>query len=142
MKRVGRLPVKGLLIKSPWIEKILEGKKTWEIRGTNTRIRGTIALIRSGSSLVVGTCELVNVVGPLSLSDFRKTTKNHCVEPSAVGEHLPYKETYAWVLSNVKPLREPVPYKHPRGAVIWVNLLFFDLPAIARNAGTQAARRT
>ena len=130
--------MKGLLIKSPWIEKILEGKKTWEIRGTNTRIRGTIALIRSGSSLVVGTCELVNVVGPLSLSDFRKTTKNHCVKPSAVGKHLPYKETYAWVLSNVKPLREPVPYKHPRGAVIWVNLL----PRVSNDVSVLKAGRT
>jgi hypothetical protein len=41
--------MKGLIVKSPWIELILEGKKTWEIRGSNTKIRGPIALIKSGS---------------------------------------------------------------------------------------------
>ncbi len=39
---------RGLLIKSPWVEDILQGRKTWEIRGLITHIRGKIALIRSG----------------------------------------------------------------------------------------------
>ena len=42
---------KGLMIKSPWIDKILAGEKTWEIRGYTTETRGTIALIKSGSGL-------------------------------------------------------------------------------------------
>jgi len=50
--------MKGLLINSPWIEMILEGKKTWEIRGANTKLRGPIALIKSGSGKVVGTCAI------------------------------------------------------------------------------------
>jgi hypothetical protein len=57
--------MRGLLIRSPWIEEILRGRKTWEIRGSNTNIRGRIGLIRSGSGLVVGTCDLVDVEGPL-----------------------------------------------------------------------------
>ena len=31
-------PSRGLFIHSPWIEKILDGEKVWEIRGENTRI--------------------------------------------------------------------------------------------------------
>jgi len=27
-----------------------------------------------------------------------------------------------WVLANARPLVKPVPYSHPSGAVIWVNL--------------------
>jgi hypothetical protein len=27
-----------------------------------------------------------------------------------------------WVLAKARPLSKPVPYKHPAGAVIWVNL--------------------
>ena len=114
--------MKGLTIKSPWIEKKLEGKKTWEIRGSNTNIRGTVALIRSGSGTVVGTCELVDVVGPLSLATMRKNTRKHGVKPALIGNKLPYKKTYAWVLSQVRMLKSPVPYKHPTGAVTWVNL--------------------
>ena len=29
---------------------------------------------------------------------------------------------YAWVLDQVRRLPKPVPYEHPRGAVIWVTL--------------------
>jgi hypothetical protein len=35
---------------------------------------------------------------------------------------LPYERTFAWVLQNARRLSEPVPYSHPYGAVIWVNL--------------------
>lgn len=34
--------MKGLIIKSPWTDYIFEGKKIWEIRGRNTKIRGQI----------------------------------------------------------------------------------------------------
>lgn len=54
--------MKGLVIRSPWVEMILTGKKIWEMRGTYTHIRGKIALIRRGSGLVVGTCHLVDVI--------------------------------------------------------------------------------
>ena len=60
------LPTHALLIKEPWISMILEGKKTWEIRGSATKRRGRIALVASGTGTVVGTCDLVDVVGPLS----------------------------------------------------------------------------
>lgn len=29
---------------------------------------------------------------------------------------------YAWVLKDVVELKNPVPYKHPRGAITWVTL--------------------
>jgi len=34
--------MRGLIIAEPWIDYILEGKKTWEIRGTSTKIRERI----------------------------------------------------------------------------------------------------
>ena len=52
--------MKGLIIKAPWIDYILSGKKTWEIRGCNTKIRGEIALIQSGTGKIYGTVELVD----------------------------------------------------------------------------------
>lgn len=38
--------IRGLILKSPWIDLILDGRKTWEIRGSNTLVRGHIALIK------------------------------------------------------------------------------------------------
>lgn len=111
----------GLIIRSPYVDWILAGKKTWEIRGRRTLARGKIALIRGGSGLVVGTCHLTDVVGPLTLRELRKNTRR-LAEPKSEIRSLPYKTTYAWVLKNVRRFRRPRRYKHPSGAVIWVRL--------------------
>jgi len=107
---------------------ILEGKKTCEIRCSRTNKRERIALIRCGSGLVVGTCEIVDVIGPLSKSEMLQNFKKHRIPLRILRHGLPHKKNYAWVLKNAKPLREPVPYRHPRGAMIWVKLT----PATAR----------
>ena len=117
-----KLLLKGLIIKSPWIDLILNGEKVWEIRGSNTKIRGTIALLKSGSGYVFGLCDLKDVIGPLSLSKLRCSKPFHAIPPNQLKNGLPYPNTYAWVLDNVKCLSKPVSYPHPRGAVIWVNL--------------------
>jgi len=113
--------MRGLIIREPWIGKILAGEKTWEIRGSKTKIREPIALIRGGSGLVVGTCDLVDVVGPLSLKELKANANKIGSQPSQLTE-LRYAATYAWVLSRVTPLKKPKHYEHPRGAVIWVKL--------------------
>ncbi|MCA1060358.1 ASCH domain-containing protein [Rossellomorea aquimaris] len=112
--------MKGLIIKSPWIEHILDGKKKWEIRGSNTKIRGTIALIKSGSGMVYGEVNLIDSK-ELTLKDYQESHEFHCVQ-SENAQDLPYQKTYAWVLENPKIYPEPLSYKHPMGAVIWVNL--------------------
>ena len=59
----------GLLIRTPWIDLILGGSKTWEIRGTRTSKRGRIGLIQSGTGAVIGVADLVDVAGPLTLAE-------------------------------------------------------------------------
>ncbi len=112
-------PTKGLLIRQPWIDLILSGKKTWEIRGSRTKIRGTIGLIQSTSGLIVGTADLIGCTPELTLNDYWKAYLLHCVEDHS---ELPYQHTYAWILLNAKRFEKPIPYVHPQGAVIWVNL--------------------
>jgi len=48
----------GLIIKPEWADLILSGKKTWEIRGSQTHIHGTIGIIKSGSGLIYGRVDL------------------------------------------------------------------------------------
>ena len=109
--------MKGLIIRAPWIDLILQGEKTWEIRGTNTRIRGRIALIKSGTGYVFGTVGLVNCI-PLDLRTYQSHVTQHRVE---VVSSLPYPKTFAWVLEDPVRLDKPVAYRHPKGAIIWVN---------------------
>lgn len=108
------------MIRSPWIDFILQGKKTWEIRGSNTSIRGEIALIKSGSGMVYGTVNLVES-RRLTLEDYHLSERYHCV-PQTNTVNPPYKTIYAWEFKNPKLFDMPVAYKHPQGAVIWVKL--------------------
>lgn len=109
---------RGLIIDEPWIEKILSGSKTWEMRSRKTKIRGKIALIKKGSGLIVGIADLY---GCLSCDPEKL--------PIAVGFHgIPpsmfnvfEKWNVAWKLRSVERV-EPIPYQHKQGAVIWVKL--------------------
>jgi ASCH domain-containing protein len=114
--------MKGLIIDEPWIACIISGTKTWELRSRNTLIRGRIPLIRKGSKTVIGVADLVDTLPNLSISDLKANFENHRVPESDFGEDFKHKT--AWVLQHARPLREPVPYRHPAGAVIWVNLDF------------------
>lgn len=110
--------VKGLIIKDPWITKILNGEKVWEIRGSNTKIRGTISLIKSGTGMIYGTVNIVDSMEIISIGMWDRNINNHCVEI------LPkeYKRCYAWVLENPMKYVKAIPYKHKPGCVIWINL--------------------
>jgi hypothetical protein len=109
---------RGLPIRKEHLDRILAGTKTWEIRGKATAKRGPVALIQSGSGDVVGVCDIVDVVGPLSLAELQRNARRAGFRAESLG----YQTTYAWVLCNARRLRKPLPYRHPPGAVIWVRL--------------------
>ena len=110
-----------LLVKEPWVTLLARGVKTWELRGSRTHKRGRVALVASRTGgWVVGGATLVACRGPLSPAELAATEALHCVPQGAAPGR--YKETYAWAFSNAAELAAPVRYKHPHGAVIWVNL--------------------
>lgn len=113
--------MRALVIRRPWIDKILEGEKTWEIRGSRTSVRNQIGLITSRSRAVVGVCDLVECIGPLTSGVFRKNAKKAGMRPGEATLGY-YRQTYAWVVKNAQQLARPVEYRHPSGAVIWVRL--------------------
>jgi ASCH domain len=112
--------VKGLIIDEPWISLIVSGDKTWEMRSRNTQVRGCIALIRKGSKTVIGVADLVETLPKLPKSELQSSFAKHRVPENEIDEN--FKWSTAWVLQCARALREPVPYRHPAGAVIWVNL--------------------
>jgi hypothetical protein len=123
-------PERALLVREPYVSLLLTRRKRWELRGLPTKIRGRIGLIRSGSGLIVGECEIVDCVGPLNLETLKRTsnlTNNERLEIAAEG--LPYvhkdrvsSKTFAWVIERPIIYRTPLHYKHPSGAIIFVNL--------------------
>lgn len=121
-----------LIIKKEWLDQIIppiteasvpvisQNKlKTLEIRGCNTKKRGLILLIESGSGLIKGCCELTDSK-TLSEEDYNFYQYAHRV--SLPYDKLPYKTPYGWHLFGNHKFPNPIPYQHKRGAVIWVKI--------------------
>jgi hypothetical protein len=107
-------------IRGPYVDWILDGKKVWEIRSRATKIRGLVGLIKSKSLTVVGTCRIIEVIGPLTRKDIRENAREKMNERPEDCHDC--EGAYAWVLEDVRRLDTPVPYNHPSGAVTWVKL--------------------
>ncbi|MCP4433682.1 MAG: ASCH domain-containing protein [Gammaproteobacteria bacterium] len=112
---------KALIIDEPWISKILNGEKDWEIRSTEASHRGVFGLIRKGSGQVVGVANLSSVSGPYDSEGLEQFFGHHHVGAD-VYENPDYKWRYAWQLKGIKQLEKPVNYRHRNGAVTWTNL--------------------
>jgi len=113
--------MKGLIIKEKWLNLILDGKKTWEIRNnTTTKIGTRIGLIKSGSGKVFGECNIIDSIS-LTKEILLKNIDKHYISKESI-DQITYKHPHAWVLSNVKKYISPIPYKHKNGSVIWVNI--------------------
>ena len=126
--------MKGLVIDEPWISKILAGAKTWEMRSRHTSVRGQIALIRKGSGTIVGVADIQDCDGPLSPLELAVYEAHHQVPMSEYESGRASKWTVAWKLANVQELGTPVSYKHPHGAVTWVDLLPQTVDAVLSEA--------
>lgn len=111
------LPERGLIIRQPWIGMILRGEKHWEMRSKPTKIRGRIALIEAGTGLIVGEANLTGSP-TYSIGHIMHEYSRHRVDDALLLE----KWRFPWVMHLVQCYNEPIPYKHPKGAVIWVNL--------------------
>ena len=108
---------RALIIKKVWLDKIFDDGKVWEMRSSKTSITGKIGLIESGTGLIIGEVNLIGCserVVPKS----KGLIKYHKVEDLQLLD----KWKYAWFFSDAKRYKKPIPYKHPRGAVIWVKI--------------------
>jgi hypothetical protein len=114
---------KGLIIDIPHIDNILSGKKTWEMRSTQTKQRGRIALIRKGHpGKIIGIVEIIGSLGPFSKEEMLANQPKHLMTSERINDPEASKYRNAWVLKNAKLLKRPIPFEQKSGAVIWVNL--------------------
>ncbi len=115
--------MRALIIDEPWISAILRGDKTWEMRKRNCKVRGPIALIRKGSGHVVGLAELVDSRQAITTPEaYAEAEPKHRIPPERQASAFRDGWVTPWVITGARPLRRPVPYSHPSGAVIWVTL--------------------
>ena len=113
---VRRSAKSALVVKRRWLDKILAGRKTWEIRGGPTTKRGWIHFAQSGSTgKLMGRARLV-VCHRGSRSSFEQDYCHHCVDS---WDDVKYKKPYAWVPEDAERFERPFDYNHKRGAVIF-----------------------
>jgi len=106
---------KGLCVRQPHIDKLLDGSKTWEMRSTITKYRGRIYLLSGG--LILGEIDLIGCLRPLKLKERRAYKHKHQCDDLSVLE----KWSIPWVMESPMRYAQPKPYKHPKGCVNWVN---------------------
>ncbi len=128
--RTHNIPTSGLIIKPEPLEKILNGKKIWEMRSITTKKRGPIALIGKGSKRIMGIATIIDVRGPLSNAAMIDTEAMHQIAPTRLDDENVQKLRYAWVLSNVTRLDPPIAYIPRKGAVRFVDLTAEEMAAI------------
>ena len=117
--------MKALIIKKKWLDLILSGEKTWEMRSRNTKVRGRIALVESGSGLIKGEVTLWNSFSLEAVRNkhgSRKSYKSYEDECHRIKDSkLLKKYNQVWQLDAPKKYAIPIRYNHPKGAVIWIN---------------------
>lgn len=96
--------MRALIVKDPWAKQIVQGYKDEEYRTRPTNIRERIGIIEAGTKTVIGEVDLVGCM----------------VELDRVHNRL--YEGYVWKLRNPKEYIKPKPYKHSRGAQVWVKI--------------------
>jgi len=112
----------GLIIREPWITRILSGTKTWEMRTTLTAYRGRIGLIRKGTGMVIGTANIIDSLPRLDAGGLAASRDFHGIPVELDSDVLDAGWLFPWVLRNVQPLRHPVPAGQKSGQVVWVPL--------------------
>ncbi|MCL2874749.1 MAG: hypothetical protein FWF12_00345 [Betaproteobacteria bacterium] len=126
---------KGLVIAEPWIDHILKGEKDWEMRANAVKHRGWFGLVRKGSGAVHGVARLIDVGAPLSPDEMIAAIKRHRIPEYMIRSGEVAKWNTPWKLADVRRLASPVPYRHRKGAVTWVELDADVTHAIARQLG-------
>lgn len=110
---------RALVVQQLWCDLILRNVKPWEMRTKKTKVRGTIGLIGSGSGLIVGKVNVMDSLDALTESEYYLHFDKHKI-PRTAGVSSKWK--YPWVLDGAVKFDSPIPYTHPKGAVIWVKL--------------------
>jgi predicted transcriptional regulator len=115
---------RALAVHKKYAVRIVQGKKTWELRKTKTRIRERIGIIACGTSTIVGTAEIVDCCEVKDAETLWANRDKHGVtSKQAIRDAFAQGYRFAWVLRGARELAMPVAYKHPRGAQMFVSSL-------------------
>ena len=121
--------MEGLIVKSPYAELIIDGKKEWELRSIcppSKKLNKELYLLSSGK--VLGKIK-INTHWIATKKDLEQNMEKHQSETLFLSEH---HVSHVWQVKVTKKFEYPKKYIHPVGARVWVrNVLFVKQPSIS-----------
>ena len=111
--------IRGLLVRWPYVEMIASGTKKWELRKSNTRIRGPVALVSRG--YLYGFAELSDSFR-MSVAKLKGFEKLHRAGDFLEDYARGHDTLYVWVFKRPIKLPEPVKISYPKGSQMWIAL--------------------
>ena len=112
-----------LIIKAPWIDMLLDGHKTLEIRGTSCKKPAGLLVflaLSGGGGVLCGGMTFLGCHGPLSVAEYHQRREGHRVAEPVTGDIRPYgAKTYGWEFAHPFRFTTPIPYHHRHGAITW-----------------------
>jgi len=100
----------GLIMLREYLDEIIVGKKSYDARAYNTSKRGTIALIDSKRSEIIGTIDL-NSVHEITADEYCKWHTTGKLEGTTMQVEDPSKVYYAYDFSRPRLLKTPIKIK-------------------------------
>lgn len=109
----------GLIMLREYLEEILDGVKLYDARSYNTNKRGTIALVDTKKSSIIGTIELVGT-HPITADEYCKWHASGKWE----GMHFQVDDMNAvfWAYDFINPRRLVRPIKIEKNGRVWTNI--------------------
>jgi hypothetical protein len=115
MKSRPHSEIRCLKIDEKWVNLILTGRKSWELRRRNTNIREQIALGNKEIKRVVGYAKIVDSIEK-TLEDLKKHNDKHYANDFIDKYANERKTLFAWVLEDIQIETEPKFYTYSTGS--------------------------
>ena len=109
---------KGLILKQLWLDKILFGRKSWEVRSCHCSKQKNRKIALIFKNYVHGTC-LIKESFVVTKKELKKHPQKHQIPDLGV---ITYKTIYVWVLTNVQAFNVPVEIERKPGQITWINV--------------------
>lgn len=121
-------PSVGLIIRQPWSALIVDGFKSWELRGSCCKKREKIGILDSGC--IIGE---VRLVGCVKIAEMQEDGSYRSLLPRPLDYYedchrvsdfsmFKYKSIFAWILSQPRRYIQSKKIHQKRGAMVWVKI--------------------
>lgn len=114
------IAVRDLIVRKPYADWIVEGRKIWEIRRSRTQVRREVLIISGGKA--IEKADLVEVVGPFTLEKLAEHSDKHLVDYEFLKDYSRGKPLHTWAFLKAEKFENPIEVKLKRGVQVWAKV--------------------